>query len=244
MAEGILEAKSLWHKYKTKVWRQKTPQTAVVHNIMRVLRSIHNPGRLVYISVPITSGIYLYRLQLKHPQADIKELIHEAIIYNYRYGWNFVRKLTKRLDCPVLYPADLTPVHQQWEQDHFQALWLSVIAEKCTELHMSAGWPYSNGGSEEFTHAWQLQLGLPICKDLLFFNAKESEEYERERMKNIKIYDHLGKPISLNRGYRAIEKSIKWIHGRGFGADKTKKLQNCLELLDWTGNMIAKGFYQ
>jgi hypothetical protein len=244
MTEETLEAKSLWYKYKSRVWNQKSEQTAVVHNIMRVLRSVRNSGQLAYVSVPITSGQYLYRLQLQYPSTDMAELITWAIEYNYQYGWDFVRNLAKRRDCPILYPADLTPVHQEWEQDHFQALWLSIIAEKCTELHMSKNWEFSNGAAEEFTHAMQLRLGLPKDQFLAFYNTKEDEKRERERMRSIKIYDHRGKLISLDRGYRAIEKSITWMREHGFGTIKTMKLQNCLSLLDWTGNMLAKRFYQ
>ena len=160
MTDKTLESISLWYKYKIKVWLEKSEQTAVVHNIMRVLRAIHNSGNLAYVSVPITSGIFLYNLRLERPLMKKEVQVKMAIEHNYRTGWDLVDEIRNRRDCPILYPADLIPVHQEWEQAHFQALWLSIIAEKCTELHMSEGWEYSNGGSEEFVHVWQLKLGL------------------------------------------------------------------------------------
>jgi hypothetical protein len=168
--------------------------------------------------------------------------IETAIKHNYQAGWNFVEELKlRRRGCPVLYPADLVPVHQHWEQAHFQALWLSIIAEKCTELHMSEGWQFSNGGSEELTHAVQLRLGLPRHKDLVFFNTKESEEIERERMRNIKIYDHLGNIITIADAVNAIEEALSYLGEHGF---EPKTLKKCLRLLDWTRRMIDRGFYQ
>lgn len=243
MAEETLEAKSLWYKYKTEVWLQETEQLAVVHNIMRVLRAIRNSGDLAYVSVAITSGKFLYELQLETGLSR-GELIERAIEHNYKTGWELVKDLEKRSGCPILYPADLTPIHQEWEQSHFQALWLSIIAEKCTELHMSEGWEYSNGGSEEFTHAMQLRLGIPKHKDLVFFNTKENEESERERMRNIKVYDHRGNPLSLDDGIFLIEESLSWLRDNDFDSRASKTLDNSLQLLHWTGDMIGKGFYQ
>jgi len=238
---GILEANSLWYKYKTRVWLQKTSQKAVVHNVMRVLRSMRNLSHLAYVSTPITTSRYLYELKLTHPLMKKNAQIKRAIDHNYYLGWSFVGELKKRRDCPILYPADLIPVDQQWEQAHFQALWLSIIAEKCTELHMAEEWEYSNGSFEEFTHTMQLKLGLPKHRNLVFFNTKEEEETERERMRNIQIYDHQGTPISLNDGIRAIESALSWLRNHGFDPER---LENCLHLLRWTGNMISRGFYQ
>lgn len=236
-----LESRSLWYKYKTAVWLSDSEQTAVVHNIIRVLRAFRNYGDLAYVSIPVTSGKFLYNLRLKRPLMSKEEQLKRAIEHNYLAGLDFVENLETRRNCPILYPADLTPVHQQWEQAHFQALWLSIISEKCTELHMSEGWEYSNGGSEEFVHAWQLKLGLPRHKDLIFFNTKETEESERERMCNIRIYDHIGNRLTIEAGMVSLEQAILWLTENNF---EPKTLQNFLGLLSWTKEMLDNKFYQ
>lgn len=241
MTGDSLEEKSLWYKYKTQVWFQDTPQAAVVHNTLRVLRSIRHISGLGYVSVPITSGKWLYEQMLAQPERPKSELIRAAIAHNYNQGWVFVEELKTKLQIPILYPADLIPTRQEWEQTHFQALWLSILGEKCTELHMSPDWEYSNGGVEEFTHTIQLRLGLPKHDKLVFFNTKESESKERERMKNIKIYDAAGSPLSIDDGIRLIETSSAWIKQNKFDA---KRLDNCLELLHWTEEKINQKFYQ
>jgi len=239
--ENSLEKHSLWFKYKVPVWlANDSPQTVVVHNIMRVLRAIHSQ-ELAYISVPITSGRFLYLLKLEKPSTPPDTLLTEAIYHNYLLGLHFEEELKERVSFPILYPADLVPVHQEWEQAHFQALWLSIIAEKCTELHMCEDWEYSNGGSEEFVHAMQLKLGIPRHRDLAFWNTKEGEAASRERMRNIKIFNHEGTELTLDYGIRAIERSLAWIKEKGFEA---KKLEVSLQLLRWTEGMLAKGFYQ
>lgn len=240
-AQETLESKSLWYKYKTSIWLSETPQEAVVHNIMRALRSISFVGGLAYVSVPITSGKFLYELKLTNPLMSNEEQINKAIEHNYFTGLQFLEKLKKRIDCPVLYPADLVPIHQQWEQAHFQALWLSIIAEMCTEVHMTEGWEFSNGGSEEFTHVMQLKLGLPRHNDLLFFNTKETEKDSRERMRNIKVYNHYGELLSIHDGIQAIKESLRWLKDLGL---KAKTLENSLDLLYWTSGIMSRGFYQ
>ncbi len=241
MADSLLESQSLWYRYKTGVWLEESNQSAVVHNIMRVLRAFHYRGKMAYVSVPITSGRYLYNLRLEQPQLSKERQLEIAIWDNYRFGLKFVEELQHRTTHPILYPADLTPVHQQWEQAHFQALWLSIIAEKCTELHMSEGWEFSNGGSEEFTHVWQLKLGLPKHKDLVFYNTKESEESERERMKNIVVYNHKGELLSISDGINAIFRSREWLAEHNLVSEK---LEHCFDILCKTKELLELGFYQ
>jgi hypothetical protein len=99
----MLNEQSLWHNYKSAVWNTKSEQANTVHNIMRTLRAISNIPNLAYVSVPITSGKFFYELLLKGTPDAMKE----AISHNYLTGLKFVDELTQRLDCPIIYPADL-----------------------------------------------------------------------------------------------------------------------------------------
>src|SRR3989339_779201 len=238
---GVLEEHSLWYKYKSQVWLEKSKQNILVHNIMRMIRGIHNIRELHYYSAPITSGMVLYKLRLEKPEEDIGKLISLAIPINQQKSYKRFMEYCRKLNYPSIFPPSLTPINIEMEQTDFQALWLSVIAEKCTDHPLDTGWEFSNGGCEEFVHSWQLKLGLPRHPNLLFFNTKEDEELSRIRMRNIKTYDHKGNYISLNEGYKKMEKSLSWIHENGF---ESPKIENCLHLLEWTGNMIEKGFYQ
>lgn len=229
----MLNEHSLWYNYKTPVWNTKTEQANTVHNIMRTLRAIRNIPRCAYVSVPITSGKFFYDLLLK----GTPNALQEAINHNYMEGFKFVEELALWVDCPIIYPADLTPVHQEWEQQHFQALWLSIIAEKCSEVHMSKGWEFSNGGTEEFVHCFQLKLGVPKHSNLLFFNTKMDEAEELERMKNIKVYDHKGDELSMDDGIEKIQAAIVWLETNNLG-HKTTKLKNSLNVLEWTKESI------
>ena len=237
---GPLEKHSLWYKYKTKVWGEDSPQSAVVHNAMRILRSIQNIGDIAYASAPVTTGKKYYEKLFSHKMLK-SEALEKAIEENYMDGYLFVRNLIERLDIPVINPGDLAPTRQEWEQDHFMALWLSIIAEKCTEHHMSDEWEYSIGCAQEFVHTYQLRLGMPRHKHIPFWNTKEHKESEKERMRNIQVYDAQGNPISLKDGYEAIKEALGYIHEHDYHAPT---LVRCLELLDWTGDMIEKGFYQ
>jgi hypothetical protein len=236
-----LEEISLWYRYKTDIWNTKTPQANTTHNIMRTLRSIYFPEGLIYVSTPITSGKNLYLCQLKDRGLKKDKFIKNVIDHNYLKGYELVEEFKMRMGCPILFPADLIPAHQKWDQKHFMALWLSIIAEKATMIVMNKTWEYANGSAEEFVHVMQLRLGIPTHRDLVFFNTKEDEREARKRMREISVLDHNGDRISLNRGYRKIQKAVIWIKSNGF---KAKRLETCLELLEKTEDMIREEFYQ
>lgn len=231
-----LEDMSLWYRYKTAVWNTKTSQADTIHNIMRTMRSIYFPQGLIYVSTPITSGKSRYLYQLENPDLEKKKLIEAVIDCNYRKGYEFVEEFKKRMEQPILFPADLVPAHQEWEQEHFMALWLGIIAEKAKILVMNEFWSV-----EEFVHVMQLRLGIPIHRDLAFFNTKEDEREARERVRSILVLDHNGDKMSLNRGYPKVHKAVGWINSKGF---KTERLEACLELLEKTEEMIGEQFYQ
>lgn len=241
MKDNTLECKSLWYKYKTEIWPKNTPESVTVHNIMRVLRSIHNTKDLAYLSTPTTSGKYMYELLYENPNLNKEDLFKKVINYNYALGYSFLEKLIKEKNKQIIFPPDMVPINQYWEQQHFQALWINLISEKCSEVHVNKGWEFSNGASEEVTHVMQLSLGIPKHKDFLFYNTKENEDKERERMRNIKVYDYDGNIISISDAINLMEKSLKWVKERNFSA---LTLENSFELLEWTGEMIEKKFYQ
>jgi hypothetical protein len=239
---GELEDRSLWYKYKTDVWLKDTPETATVHNIMRILRCVHNHQGLGYISMPITSGKTLYELMLEHPCIRTSDLCDKAFDQNYCKSLEFLDELKRTKALPVILPADMIPARQHWEQPTFMALWLSIIAEQCTEVYMADGWEYSNGASEEFTHIMQLRLGIPRHKDLLFFRTGAgTEDTQRERMRKIEAYDRSYRPISIEQGIEAIERAARWVKSKGLPQGR---LENCVELLHWTQLKLAEGFYQ
>jgi len=241
MKTPSLEDMSLWYKYKTSVWNEKSPESITIHNIMRIIRSIYT-NELAYLSVPISSGLLFYDTMIENGELGENQ-INSIKTENYRIGFLTLKSLKERLNMPIIFPADMVPIEQNWEQAHFQALWLSIIAEKCTELHMARFWQYSNGATEELTHTFQLKLGLPNDDKTIFYNTKEGEERSRERMKSIKIYDYKGNHIYLDEAHSRIGDSINFLEKNGF-EDKSKKLKQCLKALAWTEDRIEEGFYQ
>lgn len=238
--EGELERNSLWYKYKTRVWLEDTLQTAVVHNIIRAVRSFRNFSQLAYISTPMTSGKYFYELFGRSPFTR-EECVNKSLEINNVLAWVMLDKVSMRRKCPIIFPPDLTPVHQEWEQDHFQALWLSIIAEKCTEVHMRDGWEFSNGGVEEFVHVMQLKLGIPAHPKLLFYNSKEDEALARKRMRNIAVFDSKGMKISPISGHKKILSALKWFNENNI---KAPRIENGSSLMKWTLVKIKNNFYQ
>ena len=236
-----LEQISLWHRYKTRVWFEESETSKTVHNIMRLLRAVRFYGHVEYLSIPVTSGKVLYNLMRDQPQKTKGELIGTAIVENHALGFNEIGKLRNVISHPVIFPADLTPVHQKWEQAHFQALWLSIIAEFCTIVRMVKGWEYSNGACEELTHSFQLKLGIPKHPGMVFFNTKGDERVERARMRAIKVIDHNGKPITISDAIQKMQHAVEWITMSGFSAPN---IEECIALLRIVRKKILLGIYQ
>jgi hypothetical protein len=211
------ENNSLWKLYKEKVWLENSSQTAIVHNILRVLRSIRTEFN--YVSTPITSGKVMYENDY-----DIEKIID----INTIDGLKFANEL-KDIDN-ILLPVELIPTdHYKWEQEHFQALWLSIIAEKCKNVYMNDGWEYSNGCSEELVHTFQLRLGPPKHESLLFFNTKESEYESVERMKSIRIFDRKRNEIFPQEALEKLNVSTSVLNKRGVNCSKLERAKNYLE---------------
>jgi hypothetical protein len=242
MPPGTLEEHSLWYHYKTTVWLEESPEAAVVHNIMRTLRAVHNL-ELAYVSAPITTGKRFYELLLaaQHPRGvDTDQVRAEAMAENHVRGGGFWADVARRHPCAVLYPADLIPARQRWSQAHFQALWLSIIAEMAKEVHMIEDWHFSNGCAEEFVHVFQLRLGLPRHETLTFRNFQEETRY-RERLRSIQCLDHRGDPLTIADGLRLFDESIAWLTERHLDAGP---LTRSRAWLAWTRDQIEAGFYQ
>lgn len=238
-----LESHSLWYKYKIAVWGRESPESAAIHNTMRTLRAIRHREPLAYVSTPITSGAIFYQLQLEQPNINKKDLMKTVMDHNFNAGWHLVDKVAARRKCNVLYPAELAPARQKWKQEDFQALWLSIIGEICTEVHMCTGWNLSNGGIEELIHVFQLRLGLPKHEDFIFYNTKSDEAVERDRMRTIALFDDKGNPITIDDAICEIEKAKIWLR-RHHSLFSVEHHDNCLKTLLWTREKIKQDFYQ
>ncbi len=258
---GQLEDVSLWRKYKEAAWPTEFspddeenlwPDVAeTIHNIMRIVRCI-NAKELGYISCPITSGKLYYDLLRENNGFFPSQVRTAAMARNFELHNAHFKKWRESIDIPLLFPASFKPAWQRWEQEDFQALWLTIIAEKATRLYMSEGWQYSTGASEEFTHAYQLRLGMPRSGTHFFYNTLESSVKELERMRSIAVLDHEGNELSLEKGLGLIDDAVEYItglpgpeYGRPVnGPFYPARLIECRDVLARTGEMIDAGFYQ
>jgi len=237
---GDLEKQSVWIKYKSALWMDKyKEQKDNVSKTLDTFRAVRNLKHLIYVSMPITSGKYYYQLLLEHPNIPKEMLGNLSRAHNYIVGLEFMETLKEALAHPIILPADL--YYPSWVQEHYQALWLGLIAEKCTEMRMTDGWEYSNGAVEEYTHAVQLGLGIPDYPDLITFASKKDEELQRERMRNIIIYDAHWNVMSVYDGINKINEAIQWLSNNGF---KSTIQQECKYKLQWALSRLQEGYYQ
>lgn len=146
---GKLEEISLWYRYEAGICGDESYLVDTIHDLPNVLRCVTNfPDLLAYVSMPFSSGKRLYDRILQTGE-DSRGLRDSVIKENYQYTLEFVSVLRKNLPYPVVFPGNFMPIDLQWEQKHFMALWLGIIAERVSELRMMPDWEFSNGCSED-----------------------------------------------------------------------------------------------
>lgn len=235
---GKLEDISLWYKYKEQVWPSanrpdlrdeelldETQKT--IHNMVRLFRCISSPG-LAYLSCPVSSGKDLYDRLVGCRPEDATEIKKAFMFHNHARSLQFLADLEGRVSVPILYPGNYEPAWQKWEQPHFQALWLELISEKATEMHMADDWQYSTGASEELTHAFQLRLGLPRSNRLV---------YERKVDGPVKVYDSIGDEMGISESLAKIREAVAYVRRKGFNVER---LVHCRNVLAKTERMTGR----
>lgn len=123
-------------------------------------------GRLVYLSVPITSGrreiAILRRLGLaqeqfrrRHPDRWRSEVIEP----NEEAALEHAERLRHALGNPLVVDPSRMVV-AGWEQDDYNTFWTRLLAHYAVRLVAAPDWEYSRGARGEVAHA--IALGLPV----------------------------------------------------------------------------------
>ncbi len=160
-----------------------------------------------YVSMPITSGKRYYdvlkrykvqsaeELQKKNPDA----LREEIILPNISDGLEMANRLAPEIDTTLVVPGVFEGRQQRWTQDEYMVLWLRLLTSSVTEVYMTEGWAYSNGGVMEFERAALIKYG---CVD--------------DCPRRIEIFDHLGQPLDTASAAWLIAEAIKELRKENF----------------------------
>lgn len=121
-------------------------------------------GRVLYLSVPLTSGRRELRLLRSGHDAgwtDLERAERRALVLeaNKREAWVYAHLARARFPGTVVVdPSRLD--HPSWGQDEYNSFWADLITERVSAVVAAPGWAFSRGARLELDLA--VRLGLPI----------------------------------------------------------------------------------
>jgi hypothetical protein len=191
------------------IWRRdvKPEVSASIRIVSSAYASVI--GDKAYLSMPITTGKRYYdtldrygvrsldELEKKYPGA----LRGEILLPNLETGKALAEQIAPEIDASLICPGIFDAREQAWTQDEYMALWLDLISSSITEIYLSDGWEYSNGGAIELAQAL-----------LIHHNFVEGRDDA------LPIYDHKRQRVNLVWGAQKLIDAIKDLERRGYSA--------------------------
>ena len=171
-----------------------------IEAVISAYKSILTP--LSHISMPISSGKRYYDVISKNPYISQDQIYRDIIRYNAEQGIALSRAIVPKAKYPVVVPALFEAKEMRWTEEEYMYMWYNVIHEKALEIWMVPDWEYSDGCSEEFLKAIEMQ----------------------EAGSSIVVFDFDGNHMDKYAGINLLYDAILDITERGF---KCPKLENC-----------------
>ena len=126
-----------------------------------ILKDVFANNRIVYASLPITTGWrYLEWLKTAKDPNDKEAKYREVVTPNIKDGRKAIAALRRRLHRTIIDPSQLENIKLNWEQVDYYRFWDAIIKDVATELVFMDGWECSTGCCHELISA--LEAGKPI----------------------------------------------------------------------------------
>lgn len=202
-------------------------QTANIDVVLSAWRSIRHP--VAYVSMPITSGKLFYEVLESYNVNSAEELAkidkdilyQEIIVPNIQAGVSLADSIQQRTSLPVVAPSVFEAKKQRWGQDEYMFMWFRLIEERVREMHMMDGWEYSNGGTQEFVRAIEMQFDFIRPGNGMECFPKDADvKSEHKKLRGIKVFSESGEEIRIDVGAIKISEAINDLTERGFGYTK------------------------
>lgn len=188
-------------------------------------------GRMLYLSVPLTTGRRELRLRQSGQSAgstDLERAEWRALVFeaNKREAWVYAHLARARFPgMVVIDPSRLG--HPTWGQDEYDGFWADLITEQVSAVVAAPGWAFSRGARLELDLA--LRLGLPMMTiEGVFLDAGDLAAADRaahEELAPLPDLDGYLAPMASLRGVqpappsdpspvaRAMGEVIGWLGG-------------------------------
>jgi hypothetical protein len=165
------------------------------HHLIQALQAAGADHNVAYLSVPVTSGPrevdLLNELGLTSPQ-ELRSVYgerwrHEVVQPNEQDAATLANTIRRASWARGKVLVDPSRIHiDGWDQDDYNAFWISLMTEHAIVLVASSGWTFSRGARGEVGYALALNLevvdvdGRSLDVDTLMVEAERARQRLRE----------------------------------------------------------------
>jgi len=221
-------------------------------------------GHIAYVSMPITSGKRFYEVLTAEGVTSAKELaakrgkdaLYELVIKpNVEEGIALADALGEaRSDLLFIAPSVFEAKKWRWSQDAYMALWYRVIGEFAGKHYLMDGWEYSTGGLKEVLFSmlmrWRVVRSCNLreaANEFRFSNFYPGMPHDKlweevRKMWEIRVYDHDGTELRLDRALAKAVAAIRDLQARGFDASDLIGPAWRLSQVPWRSPFFMSGF--
>jgi hypothetical protein len=156
-----------------------------VDTLARQLSFSKNGRKVIYLAVPISSGLRLWRLAAERGLSDLSQVRRR---FPTEYESKVLRPNLQDAEMALTVAQREYPNHRVvnpgkvsvagWSQGQYRRAWKAFISKFITTVLVSEGWPYSRGCVDEVLHA--LKIRVPVV-DIHKNELSQEEVYEQLR---------------------------------------------------------------
>ncbi len=138
-----------------------------VDSLIRRLNFSKNGRDVIYLAVPISSGLRLWKLAAEHELSDLAQVPRR---FPSEYEMKVLRPNLQDAEVALTVAQREYTDHQivnpgrvsvtGWSQEQYRRAWKAFISKFIDTVLVSEGWPYSRGCVDEVLHA--LKIRVPV----------------------------------------------------------------------------------
>lgn len=179
----------IWEDDKKLLKNTSKSKKDSIDTVRSAYRSMLHP--VAYVSMAITTGKLYYEVLESKNVKTIDELVkkdpdslyRDIIQPNIKHGVNLAERIAQITHLPVIAPAIFEAKKQRWHDNEYMFMWYRLLEEKVEELYLTDGWEYSNGASQEFVRAMEMQFGFVNPHNgMAFFPKYDSFKEEKKEL--------------------------------------------------------------
>jgi hypothetical protein len=168
------------------------------HRIVRELNFVRGTQQVIYVAVPLSSGLRLWEVAAEHGLSDPTQVRRRFRAEYESRVWRpnmedahkaFTRAARLFPEGCIINPAKLSV--RGWSQEQYRRAWKTFISQFVDTVLVSDGWAYSHGCVAEVLHALKIHLRVVDMANRTMSREDVRDELNRARAKATEMGLHV-----------------------------------------------------